>query len=347
MSKNVKVAGTSYTGVPAIILPLATGSGTAKFTDTSASTVTAERIVSGYGAYDSTGTWVDGTSPGENIVIDEVWSISGDTLFIDDGSSGITPTGTINITSNGTTDVTYYASANVNVPNSYSASDEGKVVSSGALVSQGSDTVTQNGVIDTTLISSLTVNVPTGGISWDDIASRSVPSGDIILTVTSIGDYAFAERRGSNTWRAFCPDVTTMGQNAFRNCTYLTEVHLPKLSSYSSTGYAFYGDTRLQIVDYGVMSTVRANTFTNCTAFNTLILRKSDAISALAATATFTGTCFKSGGTGGTIYIPKALYDHLGDGTSLDYKAATNWSTVDGYGTITWAKIEGSAYELS
>lgn len=51
--------------------------------------------------------------------------------------------------------------------------------------------------------------------------------------------------------------------------------------------------------------------------------------------------------TGGTIYIPKVLYDHLGDGTSLDYKAATNWSTVDGYGAITWAKIEGSAYELS
>ena len=49
----------------------------------------------------------------------------------------------------------------------------------------------------------------------------------------------------------------------------------------------------------------------------------------------------------GTIYIQKVLYDRLGDGASLDYKAATNWSTVDGYGTITWAKIESSAYELS
>ena len=163
MSKNVKVAGTSYTGVPAIILPLATGSGTAKFTDTSASTVTAERIVSGYGAYDSTGTWVNGTSPGEDIVIDEVWSISGDTLFIDDGSGGITPTGTISITQNGTVDVTNYASANVNVPNSYSSSDEGKVVSNGSLVPQGSDTVTQNGTVDTTLISSLLVSVSASG----------------------------------------------------------------------------------------------------------------------------------------------------------------------------------------
>jgi len=56
-----------------------------------------------------------------------------------------------------------YSAVAVNVPNSYAAGDEGKVVSNGALVAQGSDTVTQNGTVDTTLISSLTVNVPTGG----------------------------------------------------------------------------------------------------------------------------------------------------------------------------------------
>ena len=56
----------------------------------------------------------------------------------------------------------------------------------------------------------------------------------------------------------------------------------------------------------------------------------------------FANTPFKSGGTGGTIYIPKSLYDHLGDGTANDYKAATNWSTVDGYGTITWKSIEST-----
>lgn len=54
---------------------------------------------------------------------------------------------------------------------------------------------------------------------------------------------------------------------------------------------------------------------------------------------------FKSGGVGGTIYIPKSLYDHLGDGSEYDYKASTNWSAVDARGTITWAQIEGSEYE--
>ena len=50
----------------------------------------------------------------------------------------------------------------VNVPNSYSASDEGKVVSNGALVAQTSDTKTANGTYDTTLNNEIVVNVASG-----------------------------------------------------------------------------------------------------------------------------------------------------------------------------------------
>lgn len=71
--------------------------------------------------------------------------------------------GTKSITENGTEDVTNYASVNVNVPNSYDASDEGKVVSNGALVAQGSATYTENGTYDTTLVNEVTVNVSGSG----------------------------------------------------------------------------------------------------------------------------------------------------------------------------------------
>ena len=111
-------------------------------------------------------------------------------------SGGVTPTGTISITSNGTTDVTNYASANVNVSNSYSASDEGKVVSNGALVSQTSDTVTQNGTVDTTLINSLTVNV-SGGQSMPRLvdyveltmSSTATSSNKVSVNLTPISNY--------------------------------------------------------------------------------------------------------------------------------------------------------------
>lgn len=56
-----------------------------------------------------------------------------------------------------------YSDVTVNVPNSYAAADEGKVVSNGALVAQTSTTVTQNGTIDTTLNNEVVVNVQGGG----------------------------------------------------------------------------------------------------------------------------------------------------------------------------------------
>ena len=58
-----------------------------------------------------------------------------------------------------------YSSVSINVPNSYAAGDEGKVVSGGALVAQTAraSQITENGEYDTTNNNSVTVNVSGGG----------------------------------------------------------------------------------------------------------------------------------------------------------------------------------------
>lgn len=139
--------------------------------------------------------------------------------------------------------------------------------------------------------------------------------------------------------------------NCFDGCSSLTMACFPKLGT-GNIGYMYDNTFRncssLEIVDLNVLGNATrgfgGGDFYGCSKLKTLILRKSDAPVVLGNT-TWTNSSIASGGSGCTIYIPKALYDHLGDDSSLDYKAATNWSTTDAYGTITWAQIEGSIYE--
>jgi hypothetical protein len=140
------------------------------------------------------------------------------------------------------------------------------------------------------------------------------------------------------------PKATDIGQAVFKSCTSLAVIALPSVQIMYND--VFYGCSSLAAVDLGVNANInRTGIFYGCTSLAVLILRKANGITPLGATGAFGDSPFDSSGAGGTIYIPKALYDHLGDGTASDYKAATNWSTIDGYGTITWAQIEGSQYE--
>ena len=98
----------------------------------------------------------------------------------------------------------------------------------------------------------------------------------------------------------------------------------------------------MQIVDFGPLVSLKSQEFYGCTKLNTIILRRSTAITSLTNINNFNNTPFASGKAGGTIYIPKVLYDELGTGSTLDYKAATNWSTILGYANNQILPIEGS-----
>lgn len=191
-------------------------------------------------------------------------------------------------------------------------------------------------------------------------------SGNIITGTMGGGEDYLAMRLNNTLTQYSNPDLSTLMASAFYSVTSLRSVFLPNAivnganCFFGCTGLrtaviggtaskyinlTFNGCTNLGAVDV-VKSQYITNSlaFQNCRALQTIILRSSQLV-ICGNLDNFRGTPFASGGTGGTIYIRKSLYDHLGDGSSLDYKAATNWSTIDGYGTITWAKIEGSIYE--
>ena len=214
------------------------------------------------------------------------------------------------------------------------------------------------------------LDIPSGGgsgISWDDIATRNY-TGDVVLsdTVTSLIDYAFASSaitlfigKGVRSLGTYalngCASLTGVyiggeitggiGNYAIRNSSAIKRVCFPNASGgFGFGGYGLQGLSNLELIDNGSENMIQVASL-NSSHFTTLILRKSTGIQALYSATVFDNTPFKSGGTGGIIYIPQALYEHLGDGSALDYKSATNWSAYDGYGTITWAQLEGSIYE--
>jgi len=106
------------------------------------------------------------------------------------GGGGDVTVESLSVTSNGTYTAPTgkaYSPVVANVPNTYSAGDEGKVVSSGALVAQSSATYDTNNTYDTTLINSVTVNVSGGGSGFELIASDEFEVSTTSTAAISVG----------------------------------------------------------------------------------------------------------------------------------------------------------------
>lgn len=173
--------------------------------------------------------------------------------------------------------------------------------------------------------------------------------GDIVLpsTVTSIGQYSFANCDGMETFTA-PGSITTLGTYTFNGASgrvmALRECHMPNLG----TGIALnlnWGSTtaanacqHLEVCDIGKAKSIAANTFANCYKLQTLIMRRTS-VTTCANVSAFLNTPLRGySSRTAEIYVPEALID--------SYKAASVWSTINGYGFVEWKKIEGSIYEL-
>ena len=203
-------------------------------------------------------------------------------------------TGTKSITTNGNNqDVVGYAAVNVNVPNTYSAGDEGKVVSSGALVSQTAHAdvtpTTSDQTIDTTTNNSIKVkgdadlvagNIKKdveifgvtgsyeggggGGLSINDVLQGTAPSGSVSFTPTAnIPAYGISGRTAlTGITIDFSNGNYNLERDSIRNNSSLTKVHL----IYASNGtkdmpeYMMTSNSALNtVVIQGSVQRIRAN----------------------------------------------------------------------------------------
>lgn len=174
-------------------------------------------------------------------------------------------------------------------------------------------------------------------------------TGDIVLpsTVTSIGQYSFANC--DHMTKFVAPGaITTLGTYTFIGASghvmAIREIHMPNLGTGIALNLNFGSTTtanacqHLEVCDIGNAKSIAANTFANCYKLQTLIMRRTS-VTTCANVSAFLNTPLRGrSGLTAKIYVPSALID--------SYKAASVWTTINGYGYVEWLSIEGSPYEL-
>jgi len=175
-------------------------------------------------------------------------------------------------------------------------------------------------------------------------------TGEVTLpsTVTSIGQYSFASCKNMTKFTA-TGAITTFGTYTFVGASAdhkmtLRECYLPNLGTSIALNLNWGNATAanacqyLEVVDIGKAKSIAANTFANCYKLSTLIMRRTGTATTCANVSAFLNTPLRGySSRTANIYVPEALID--------TYKAASVWSTINGYGYVTWNKLEGSIYE--
>ena len=143
--------------------------------------------------------------------------------------------------------------------------------------------------------------------------------------------------------------ISTLGTYTFNGASghvmALRECHMPNLGTSIALNLNWGSTTaanacqHLEVCDIGKAKSIAANTFANCYKLQTLIMRRTGSITTCANVSAFLNTPLRGrSGLTAKIYVPQALID--------TYKAASVWTTINGYGYVEWLPIEGSPYEL-
>lgn len=87
----------------------------------------------------------------------------------------------------------------------------------------------------------LVIGTASGGtaVDWDEFAAGTWPTGDVVLTGTSVGNYMFYKRSGITSVAA--PNVTSIGNYGFCDCSGITSVSFPNVTSVATYGLAGFG----------------------------------------------------------------------------------------------------------
>jgi hypothetical protein len=252
------------------------------------------------------------------------------------GGGGIEPEGSIEITKNGTYNVKRKAQAVVNVPNDVASFIE----ATPAVIVNDDVTAVKNYAFDwdqglqsvnfkkaaymgshsfNNCTSLVNVSIPECIAIYNNAFEYCEKLETVVAPkCTNISDSAF-----SGCYKLVsCPfeEVVYLGRNAFYDCRLIENVKFKKLSQSVGDG-AFSNCKALISADLGEARSLGARVFRSNPLFNTLILRKTDAICTLSHVNTFEGTAIQAGN--GFIYVPRTLID--------TYKSATNWSIYAAY----------------
>jgi len=182
-------------------------------------------------------------------------------------------------------------------------------------------------------------NIPQYGIC----GKRGMTS--LTLDFSDGHNFASSSSNGYNIYRCYIPKITIIGHGTVTLYAYgVTDcpsafilVCRGDIKKYSAN--VFRGNSGLTTLDYTYTSGngIGSNDFYADSSFGTLIIRSSTIMPLANVNAFSNATKFRSGGAGGTLYVPQSLVE--------GYKAATNWSTILGYSTNSILPIEGSIYE--